>query len=556
MAPQPSRVPAQYLRQPGKPAGIQKADIMPQRDDRHDAGGPPVQSQAEALAFLQSLGGEEPPLCRETHGAWVFLYPERAIKIKKAVAFPYMDFSTLEKRRQALEQELDVNRPLAPGLYRKVQPIVRDDSGNVRLDGKGTPLEWVLIMARFDEAGLFSRLAEEKRLSKPLIDLLARKIAAHHATALVHRLSDASAPLSRIIGELTDAFSKHEEALNADHVKQLIAAQKQALTAEQELLAWRARQGFVRRCHGDLHLNNIVLWHGSPCLFDAIEFDEEIAIVDTLYDLSFLLMDLDVRGQREASNFLLNRYFFHSDLESDPNALALLPLFLSCRAGIRAMVALDRSTQASSLEKKELGHDARRYFYAAREFLTHNRPCLIAVGGFSGSGKTTLAATLSPQAGLPIGALHLRSDLVRKKLFYHPEETKLPAEAYAPVITEAVYESLLIQARAALTAGASVIVDAVYAKAEERDALTTLAGDLQVPFAGLWLEAPENQLKARVESRHGDASDATPDVVVAQIARGAGGVDWHVIDAGGSANDTHLRALVRLRLQGILPHRG
>jgi aminoglycoside phosphotransferase family enzyme len=515
----------------------------------------PDRPLGEVVTFLMSLGGGQSVELRETHGALIFLYSDRAIKIKKPVAFPYMDFSTLDRRHKALERELEVNRPLAPDLYREVLPIVRRADGSLGLGGKGPIIEWALVMARFDEGKLFSNLARHHQLDRNLIDRLAKTVTAHHENAVPHRLKDASAPLERIIEELVSAFEKEEILLGGASVADLTVAQKRALEPLKEILSWRSRQGFVRRCHGDLHLRNIVLWQNQPCLFDAIEFDEDIAIIDTLYDLAFLLMDLDVLGLREEANFLLNRYLFHSELERDPKALALLPLFLSCRAGIRAMVALDRRAQAPRDEMKKLACDVRTYFDAAGNYLEANQPCLLAVGGFSGSGKTTLASSLAPDIGRPLGSLHLRSDLVRKKLFNQAEFETLPTEAYDPAITLAVYETLQAQARAALEGGTSVIVDAVHAKPEERQALEELAEALKVPFLGLWLQAAEDKLRARVGSRKDDASDATADVVRTQMARGAGTLDWHLIDAKDSPNETLLRALVVLREQGILSTR-
>lgn len=505
---------------------------------------------ARVTEFLASLDRDQKVERRETHGALVFLYPDRAIKIKKPVAFPYMDFSTLEKRRMAIERELEINRPAAPELYLEVAPIMEGKDGNLEFGTEGPVLEWALVMRRFDERNLFSNLAVDRRLDRNLLNLLAQKVAAYHAAAEIHRLPVATAPMERIIGELHAAFTGEGSSLKAAEAAELSAMQRQALKSLQGILFWRARQGFVRRCHGDLHLRNIVLWNSQPCLFDAIEFDEGIAIIDTLYDLAFLLMDLEFMGLKAEANFVVNRYLFHSDRERDPKALAILPLFLSCRAGIRAMVALDRRSQAPKSAMGELADEAQNYYDAATRYLKQNHPCLIAVGGFSGSGKTTLANALAPDIGIPLGALHLRSDLARKKLFNAAETEKLPPEAYEPAVTAAIYETLLTQAHAALEGGTSVIVDAVYARPEERHAIEEVCRELEVPFLGLWLQAPEEQLKSRVDARQRDASDATAEVVEAQLARGAGEPDWHRIDAKGKASQTLLNAFVLLKSCG------
>jgi predicted kinase len=275
-------------------------------------------------------------------------------------------------------------------------------------------------------------------------------------------------------------------------------------------------------------------------LFDALEFDEELATVDTLYDLAFLLMDLDGRGQRAAANAVLNRYLWRSGAELDLQGLRALPLLLGLRSAIRAMVTAERAGQGRGAARERDRQEAARYLEAATGYLSPTMPRLVGVGGLSGTGKSTLGQALAPQLGPAPGAVHLRSDLERKALFGVDEMTRLAANAYTKAAGDAVYARLCRKARLVLAAGHGALVDAVFAHAEERGAIGATAADLGVPFQGLWLEAAPQHLMDRVAARMADASDATADVVRQQLARETGplGAGWTRIDASGSATDT------------------
>jgi predicted kinase len=322
-----------------------------------------------------------------------------------------------------------------------------------------------------------------------------------------------------------------------------------ALHGAAGVLDERAAAGFVRRCHGDLHLNNIVLWRGRPVLFDAIEFDDSLATIDTLYDLAFLLMDLDQRGQRSAANAVLNRYLWRSGAALDLQGLRALPLFLGLRSAIRAMVTAERAEQErdeAQARDRQAGH---RYLGAALGYLEPAAPRLIAVGGLSGTGKSTLARVLAPDIGPAPGAVHLRSDLERKSIFGVGETTPLGSDAYTKTTSEKVYTTLNEKLRHVLAAGHAGVVDAVFARPGERAGIEAVAAGLGVPFQGLWLEAPPDALVGRVAARRGDASDATPDVVRRQLVYRIGDLtpSWTRVDASADAAATLARARVALR---------
>jgi predicted kinase len=284
----------------------------------------------------------------------------------------------------------------------------------------------------------------------------------------------------------------------------------------------------------------MVLWRGRPVLYDAIEFDEAIATIDTLYDLAFLLMDLERYGQRPAANVVLNRYLWRSQERLDLAGLAALPLFLALRAGIRALVTADRAALEAGDKREQDLDRARRTLGSALEFLAPPLARLIAVGGWSGTGKSTLAAALAPAVGSAPGAVHLRSDLERKALAGVGEFERLPVGAYGEDARRRVYEVLEDKARLVLAAGHSLVVDAVYAEEDRRHGVEAVAAALGVPFRGLWLSADPATLLARVASRRVDASDATADVVRAQLSAGMGtlGEGWTRVEAGGTTAET------------------
>jgi predicted kinase len=278
-----------------------------------------------------------------------------------------------------------------------------------------------------------------------------------------------------------------------------------------------------------LHLRNIVLVWGEPRLFDAIEFSDEIATGDVLYDLAFLLMDFWERDLRQPANLLLNRYLWDS-AAAHLSGLAALPTFLSLRAAIRAKVAASAIPHLGAEQREPAAAGARRYFDFAESFLKPAPLALVAVGGLSGSGKSTLAAAMAPHLERAPGAVHLRSDIERKRLFGVGETERLPAEAYATSVTERIYRRLRRKAALAINAGQSVVVDALHARPEERDAIENLARRLQAPFVGLWLEAPHAVLIDRVRSRSADASDADAAIVALQEGYDPGAIAWPRLD--------------------------
>jgi aminoglycoside phosphotransferase family enzyme/predicted kinase len=496
--------------------------------------------QQDVIAFLKdpSSYGEDLGCVEiiETHVSLVFLAGDRAYKLKRAVKYPYLDFSTAERRRAACEAELALNRRTAPALYLEVRSIVRTAAGRLSFSPLGTALDWVVVMRRFDQALLFDALAKSGGLTAQLMDELADHIAAFHAAAEPCFDSGGAAEM----GEIAEIqhhclVATRQAGFGSEEADTLLDKWRERLAAVAATLDRRRAAGRVRRCHGDLHLRNICLFDGKPTLFDCLEFDDTLARIDILYDLAFLLMDLEHRGLVQFANRVLNRYF---DRSGEDGGLPAMPLFLSLRAGIRAHVtasAAERSAEDTG--KAEMVSEARRYLELAHRFL-RPAPCrLVAIGGVSGAGKSTLAAALAPELGLRPGARVLRSDVTRKLLLGVAPETRLPPRGYRREVTRQVYDELRRKAATALAAGYSAVIDAVALRPKERSSFASVARAAGVPFTGVWLEAPPAKMAERIRARVHDASDASVEVLAEQLRHDPGPMDWLRIDAGGGPAD-------------------
>jgi aminoglycoside phosphotransferase family enzyme/predicted kinase len=506
-----------------------------------------TESQEQVFAFLVEPASHGCRMTRgqavrriDTHAASVFLAGNRALKVKRAVRFPFLDYSTLAKRKEACEAELAVNVPYAPEIYRGVVAITREADGRLAIAGKGRPVEWAVEMQRFDETRTLDHLAGE--IDEMLADTLGTAVAAAHEKAPIVEAAPWIAALGAYLDQNLEAFRKMPELFEPEAVGTLDLYSRQAYGRIEPLLAHRGRLGRVRRGHGDLHLGNIALIDGRPVLFDAIEFDPLIAAGDVLYDLAFLLMDLCERGRPEAANIVLNRYLAETRRAEDLDGLAALPLFLSLRAAIRAKVTAARIERADALERAEIERSARAYFAFAQRAIAPSEAKFVAVGGLSGTGKTRLARALAPGIAPMLGAVIVRSDVERKGLFGIAEADKLPEAAYAPEVSKRVYAALSEKVHRILAAKHSAIVDAVFAQPQERGALAEVAKAVNVRLLGLFLTAGLELRLARVGTRLNDASDAEDVVARAQERYDLGPIDWTRIDASGTVEETLVRA--------------
>jgi aminoglycoside phosphotransferase family enzyme/predicted kinase len=495
--------------------------------------------QKQVLAFL----GRSSTTSRiDTHASIVFLEPDRVLKIKRAVRLPFLDFSTLDKRKHACEEELAVNRRHAPSIYRRVVPITRGADG-FHIGGDGDVVEWAVEMARFDERRTFDHLAKGGRIAPELAEAMADMMLASHHGATLSDGAGWLASIGGLIDRNSDEF-RHQSCLVGSDVERLHVLSHLRLMEHFAPMQRRAAAGLVRRCHGDAHLGNIVLIDGKPLLFDAIEFDPAIATTDVLYDLAFPLMDLVHFDQGLAANRLFNRYL-GATWQQNADAVRLLPLFSSIRAAIRANVLFVRHEQ--SADDLAALAQAQSYFNLALRLIAPEPPSLVAIGGRSGTGKTVLARAVAARIAPAPGAVVLRTDVIRKELFGVDPLAALPESAHAPDVTERVYRIMSERGEMILRQGLSVVFDAAFLADNERNTLAALAASAGANFCGLFLDAPSDIRLQRIASRRADASDAGRDVALLQEGFDIGRLDWPIVDASSSPTDTFARAMTHLR---------
>jgi len=432
----------------------------------------------------------------ETSCAVIFLKGDEARKVKKPVDFGFLDFTTVEKRRDALNRELHLNRRTAADIYRRVEEV----------DG-----EPVLVMRRFDHTQVLAEQAQAEGWGpeSDLMGALGQEVARFHAQA--ERCQDRFHVNNSEY--VIESNQKHIESFAASLGTEAVAAYHRRLhevfVVKADQVRARFDSGHIRRCHGDLHMGNILIEHQAPVLFDCIEFNERLMQIDVLYDIGFLLMDLGVRGYGAAAGRVLNAYL-ETMLRQEGEAglydgLGLLPLFMSIRAGVRCHVSAHAGEMAQ----------AKTYLEAAHRFLEPPAPQLMCIGGLSGSGKSWYARQMLAE-GRPAATVILRSDEIRKRLWGTPSLERLPPEAYGDEQSARVYEHMLVQAGILLAAGQSVILDATFRDEGYVRRAKALAESRQVAFRALWLAVPTEVRLSRVAARQKDVSDATPEVAARQ----------------------------------------
>jgi uncharacterized protein len=485
--------------------------------------------QRETAALLRGLAGHDPI---ETHISAIFRGADTVWKLRKAVRLDFLDFSQLAERHRTALRELELNAPHAPGLYRDVVPVVQRPDGVLALGGEGETVDWVVRMARVPDGDFLDQLSEARITA--MADALGDAVADYHA-GLAPAARDPVAAMDGIFRG--NARSARAAGMDEAQVVAWESAMREALAARAGWLRARGQAGFVRRCHGDLHLGNMTLWQGRPVPFDALEFDEDLATIDLGYDLAFLLMDLDARVSRHAANRVLNRYVART---GDWDLVAGLPAFLSIRAMIRAHVAA-RHEQADL---------AASYLAQAMAYLAPCAPVVLAIGGLPGTGKSTLARALAPALGAAPGALVLRSDEIRKRQHGAAFEARLPQSAYTAHASRAVMDELTRAVAGVAAAGHAVIADATFLDPAQREAVARAAGAAR--FMGVWLQAELAVLEARVAGREGDASDADIAVLRRMAPSDPGPRGWLAVDAGDG--DAALAAIQSaIRNDGGLP---
>ena len=457
----------------------------------------------------------------ETHISWIVLTGPCAYKIKKPVRYDFLDASTLERRRALCEEELRLNRRLAPDLYIDVLPVTRQN-GQLKMGGCGPAVEYAVRMNEFDpEQELSSQLAAGAVLPGEMTSL-ATALAEFHRGAAVAAADSSFGDVAAVRGQMLDNMVVLEQ--HADSTQDLAALRRlddwlrEALIRSASLIGGRKRGGAVRECHGDLHARNIVRWHGRWVPFDCIEFNPDLRWIDTMSDVAFLFMDLQAHRSQDLAHILLNGYLEEA---GDYQGLRLLPLYAVYRALVRAKIdALAARSVAAETARALRTREARR-IGVATELMSARQPVLMITHGVTASGKSWLSERLVPA----IGAIRVRADLERKRLAgmqrLDRSHSGVGEKLYTSAVTESTYERLEECAEAALAAGFKVIVDASFIKAAQRERFLRLAVDKQARFLILSCRADMSALHARLDARarsgH-DPSEATEAVLEHQLA--------------------------------------
>ncbi len=423
------------------------------------------------LSDAASYGAQSDVIRIDTHCSIVFLTGDRAYKLKRAIRYASLDYTTRASRQAACEAELVLNRRTAPELYLGVRSINRDARGTLAFDGTGPPLDHVVVMRRFDQSDLFDRMAGTGRLTPGLMQTLGEAVAHLHLSAERTPGHGGSEAIRCVIADNDRELAKVAAELNGAAVGTLSSHARSALDGLAALLDRRRDEGRVRRCHGDLRLANICLYSGRPMLFDCIEFSDDIGCIDVLYDLAFLLMDLQLSDHGDLGNAVFNAYL---DLAPETDGLRALPLFLALRAATRSYALAGSADRriADPQEATRLRAFARRHIDAGIEFLTPRRPLLILLGGGPNRGRAALAGSLAGLAHPAPGAriMHLASS----------------------------GDSPWSVASATLAAGCSVLVEGAFGDAADQTEAVKLASRLGASLLPFWVGTLPAKLDARL----------------------------------------------------------
>jgi uncharacterized protein len=452
----------------------------------------------------------------QTHISFVLLTGEYAYKVKKPMNFGFLDFSTLDKRRHFCEEEIRLNRRLAPELYLQVLAIGdRGEKFAFATEPDEPAVEYCIQMRQFPQADLLINVFERGELTKEHVEDIARQLAKFHAAAETNAHISTFGTKEAVRAVADDNYQHTVKYIGRgqtqEQLDQTRAFSDRVFSESADLFAQRISQGRVKECHGDLHLKNICLYQDKVQIFDCIEFNEPFRNSDTLYDASFLLMDLQYRDRRDLANIFLNTYL---EQTGDYTAVPLLPLYSSMRAYIRAKVTsflLDDPGVPQPV-KEQAQMEAAAYYKLAWQYTQPAQGKITIVSGLSGSGKSTTARGLATQ----LEAIHLRSDVIRKHLAGIELTQRGDNSIYTPEMTAKTYAKLAEIGITIASQGFNVILDAKYDRLNLRQGVITQAEAHGIPWQILYCKADTALLKQRLSDRVGDIADATADLVDSQ----------------------------------------
>ncbi|MBD2778283.1 AAA family ATPase [Iningainema tapete] len=457
----------------------------------------------------------EPIELIQTHVSFVLLAGDFAYKVKKSVNFGFLDFSSLEKRRHFCEEELRLNQRGAGELYLEVLPVTLDGD-RYELGGAGEVVEYVLKMRAFPQAALFSSIFEQGRLTEGDLEELGRVVALYHDRGETNDYIRSFGTVAQVRAAFDENYEQTLKYIGGPQTQQQFDETKlytdRFFAERTDLFESRMKGDFIRECHGDLHLRNICLWENKIRLFDCIEFNEPFRFVDVMYDVAFTVMDLEARLSKDLGNAFLNTYV---EQTGDWEGLQVLPLYLSRQAYVRAKVTsflLDDPGVPAAV-KEEATNTAAGYYTQAWDYTKSRQGQLFLMSGLSGSGKSTTARFLSRK----LGAIHVRSDAVRKHLAGIPLLERGGDELYTPQMTQKTYARLLDLGIMLASQGFSVILDAKYDREQLRKEAIATAEKHQIPLQILHCTAPLEVVEQRLRDRKGDVADATVDLLASQV---------------------------------------
>jgi uncharacterized protein len=458
----------------------------------------------------------EPIELMQTHASYVLLTGDFVYKLKKPVNFGFLDYSTVEQRKHFCEEELRLNQRGAQELYLEVLPIA-NQAHHYHFGTAGEIVDYAVKMVQFPQSALLSNLFAAGAVTIELIEALGRVVAEFHARSQTNEYINSFGSVDRLRASIEDNYNHTikylDRAQTLAQFTETKAYTDSFFSKYPELFRERVTGGFIRECHGDLHLRNICHWHDRMLLFDCIEFNEPFRFVDTMYDVAFAVMDLEARGRKDLANRFLNTY---AEQSGDWAGLQVLPLYLSRQAYVRAKVTsfmLDDPGIPAS-DKDAAAKTAAAYYHQAWAYTQPHQGKLIMLSGLSGSGKSTLGKKIAQE----IGGIQLRSDAVRKHLGGIALLAKGDASLYTPTMTARTYDRVLELGAKLAAQGFTVILDAKYDRVSLRAAVVDLAKDRRIPLQILHCMAPESVLRTRLQQRTGDIADATVDLLASQQA--------------------------------------
>jgi uncharacterized protein len=457
----------------------------------------------------------EPIQLIQTHISYVLLTGDYAYKLKKAVNFGFLDFSTLEKRKHFCYEELRLNQRGAAELYLEVLPVtVVDDQHH--LGGTGKPVEYVLKMRQFPQDWLFSTLFEQGKLTEAHLEDLGRVVAEYHAQSPTNDYIRSFGEVPQVRAAIDENYQQTNKYIGGPQTQQQFEATKKYtdnfFVERPQVFTSRIENNFIRECHGDLHLRNMALWDDKIALFDCIEFNEPFRFVDVMYDVAFTVMDLEARHRSDLANAFLNTYV---EQTGDWEGLQVLPLYLSRQAYVRAKVTsfLLDDPNIPATAQEEAAKTAAAYYTQAYDYTQPQQGKLILMSGVSGSGKSTTAKYLARK--LP--AIQIRSDAVRKHLGGISLQERGGDDLYTAEMTEKTYARLLNLGMMLAKQGFTVILDAKYDKQHLRQDAIAQAEKHQIPLQIVYCTAPVEVMRSRLAQRTGDIADATVDLLPLQL---------------------------------------